>query len=332
MAKSKQPASAAQRREQMRQERQQRIDTGKNKKRSRKRASRNNPWPLLITILVLVAAIIGVFFIIDRQQHSGSAQKGSDNGAASALKTITSLDPTLLSNVGTGNASNLMHALPANATVPNGPNGKPMVLYEGADYCPYCAAQRWPLITALGRFGKFSQLEPLTSSEGNYITYTFHQSTYTSQYIDFVALETTDNQGNKLDTPTAEQAQLITTYNAPPYTSSAGSIPFLLFGNKQTSTGAFYSPQVLTGLSYTDVANQLKDPNSDVAKGMLGAANDMTAAICQLTNNQPANVCTSGAVPTIQQSLPKASSGSSGGALAALDMPYAVVGTRKYIA
>jgi hypothetical protein len=330
MAKSKQPASAAQRREQMRQQRQQRIDTGKNKKRSRKRASRNNPWPLLITILVLVAVIIGIFFVIDRQQQANSS--GGGEGAASTFKAITSLDPTLLANVGTGNASNLMHAVPANATVPNGPNGKPMVLYEGADYCPYCAAQRWPLIIALGRFGTFSQLEPLTSSEGNYITYTFHKSTYTSQYVDFVALETTDNQGNKLDTPTAEQAQLITTYNAPPYTSSAGSIPFLLFGNKQTSTGAFYSPQVLTGLSYTDVANQLKDPNSDVAKGMLGAANDMTAAICQLTNNQPANVCTSGSIPSIQQSLPKASSGSGGGALAALDMPYVATETRRSIA
>jgi len=332
MAKSKQPAaSAAQRREQMRQQRQQRIDTGKNKKRSRKRASRNNPWPLLITILVLVAVIIGIFFVIDRQQRA-SSPGGSDSGAASAFKTITSLDPTLLANVGTGNASNLMHAVPANATVPNGPNGKPMVLYEGADYCPYCAAQRWPLIIALGRFGTFSQLDPLTSSEGNYITYTFHKSTYTSQYVDFVALETTDNQGNKLDIPTAEQAQLITTYNAPPYTSSAGSIPFLLFGNKQTSTGAFYSPQVLTGLSYTDVVSQLKDPNSDVAKGMLGAANDMTAAICQLTNNQPANVCTSGSIPSIQQSLPKASSGPGDSALAVLDMPYAATGTRRYIA
>lgn len=337
MAKSKQQASAAQRREQERQQRQQRLDSGKNKRRSRRRTSRNNPWPLLITILVLVAAVIGIFFLIDRQQTGSTqtGQKGDSSAASSAFKTITSLDPTLLSNVGPGNAQNLMHALPANASVPKGPTGKPMVLYVGADYCPYCAAQRWSMIIALSRFGKFSNVEALTSSEGNYITYSFHGSTYTSQYVDFVPVETTDNQGNKLDTPTAEQTQLMNTYNAPPYTDSKGSIPFLLIGNKQTSTGAYYSPSVLTSLSYTDVVNQLNDTNSSVAQGMLGSANYLTAAICQATNNQPANVCTTGVIPSIQQSLPKpgAAFSTNAGSMAAIDLPYsAAVTTRRYAA
>ena len=330
MEKSKQLTSAAQRREEGRQQRQQ-----QNKKRSRKRVSRNNPWPLLITILVVVVAVVGIFLFVANQQQTKTAttsQSGSnDNGASSALKTISSLDPTVLANVGAGNAQNLMHALPANAMVPKGPTGKPMVLYEGADFCPYCAAQRWSLIIALSRFGQFSHVDPLVSSEGSFITYTFYKSAYTSQYVDFVPIETTDNQGKKLETPTAEQAQLINTYNAPPYTSSKGSIPFILIGNKQTSTGAYYSPEVLSGLSYTDVVNQLNDSNSTAAQGMLGAANDLTAAICQVTNNQPAKVCNSAPIPSIQKSLP--SSGTSfstdGGALATIDLPYSAVVTRR---
>ena len=34
----------------------------------------------------------------------------------------------------------------------------PEVLYLGAEYCPYCAAQRWTTIIALSRFGTWSGL------------------------------------------------------------------------------------------------------------------------------------------------------------------------------
>ncbi len=34
--------------------------------------------------------------------------------------------------------------------------GKPEVLFVGAEFCPFCAAERWPLIVALSRFGHFS--------------------------------------------------------------------------------------------------------------------------------------------------------------------------------
>ena len=31
--------------------------------------------------------------------------------------------------------------------------GKPEILYVGAEYCPYCAAERWAMVVALSRFG-----------------------------------------------------------------------------------------------------------------------------------------------------------------------------------
>ena len=37
-------------------------------------------------------------------------------------------------------------------------DGKPLVLYVGAEYCPYCAAERCAMVQALSRFGTFSNL------------------------------------------------------------------------------------------------------------------------------------------------------------------------------
>ena len=39
----------------------------------------------------------------------------------------------------------------------------------------------------------------------------------------------------------------------------------------------------------------MKDPNSDVAKAILGTANAFTNELCKLTNGQPANVCSTSA-------------------------------------
>ena len=46
--------------------------------------------------------------------------------------------------------------------------GKPEMLYIGAEYCPYCAAERWAMIVALSRFGTFSGLrhDPLGGQDG----------------------------------------------------------------------------------------------------------------------------------------------------------------------
>jgi hypothetical protein len=185
----------------------------------------------------------------------------------------------------------------------------------GADYCPYCAAERWAVVVALSRFGTFSKLNQTTSSATdvypNTPTFTFYQSAYTSQYIDFVAVEETTNQPDgsggytTLQTPTAEEQNLINEYDGPPYLSSAGSIPFIDIANQYALQGANYSPDILSGHSWQDIAADLSNSDSPITQGIVGSANYLTAAICIATNQQPASVCKADPVPQIEQSLGK---------------------------
>ena len=52
--------------------------------------------------------------------------------------------------------------------------------------------------------------------------------------------------------------------------------------------GPIYDAAVLQGKSWSQIAAALKDPTSPVAQSVHGAANYITGAICQMTNNQPA--------------------------------------------
>ena len=69
--------------------------------------------------------------------------------------------------------------------------------------------------------------------------------------------------------------------------------------------GANYSPQVLANLTLEDIANKLSDPSSDVTKGIVGSANYLTAAICLMTNQQPASACSAAPIPQIEKALGK---------------------------
>jgi hypothetical protein len=104
--------------------------------------------------------------------------------------------------------------------------GKPLIVYLGAEYCPYCAAERWAMVAALSRFGTFTNLGQTHSSSTDVFpdtpTLSCHGASYTSQYLAFQGVEMQSNQpqGNgyaPLDTPTAAQQQLLKTYDAPPY-------------------------------------------------------------------------------------------------------------------
>jgi hypothetical protein len=185
------------------------------------------------------------------------------------------------------------------------------MLYIGAEYCPYCAAERWAMIIALSRFGTFSGLaashSAFTSGSGTaepypYTrTWTFAHARYTSKYLSFAAAELNTNAPDKatggygpLQSQTPVEQAVMAKYDAPPYVPSGenNSIPFVDFANRYLSAGSSFNPSVLTGLSWAQIASDLHKPSSNVAKAIDGTANYIGAALCGLTGDRPASACT----------------------------------------
>jgi hypothetical protein len=268
--------------------------------------------------VVVVIAIVLAFVLVKMNSKPSTTAGGVSNGPtgtalSSVVTNATSVPASTLNTVGAGSgiiASGLPQAIKGGTPLTSG--GKPEVLYLGAEYCPYCAAERWAMVVALSRFGSFSGLRTVHSGNvsgevfPNTPTWTFYKSTYTSKYLTFTPVEMQTNvaasggQGyTTLQTPTSAQQALLSKYDAPPYvqSSSAGAIPFMDFGNKYMLSGATYSPQVLQGKSWSQIAAALKDPTSPIAEAVDGTANYLTATICKLTGNQPAAACT----PVVKQ-------------------------------
>ena len=338
MAKQRQSAnSAAKRREQQRQQRQNRLEGAQaratattrpaaprqnQRKRMRRRWNQNY---MIGIVVALIAVIIVVFVLISRLQSTPAAQ-GPTPASSQVFNAVTHVNHSVLESVGTGGVQNNFQIMKSSGSTPLnplvGPTGKPEILYIGAEYCPYCAEERWSMMVALSRFGTFSQLYETTSSSSdqypNSPTFTFlpslyKQPLYTSQYIDFVPVEMFGNVQNSdgsyptLQKLTSEQQQIFGTYDAPPYISSsnAGSIPFLDVGNKFVSIGLGYSSQDISSMTWSDIANSLSSSSSTVSQHILGSANYITAALCIATKQQPASVCGSSTIQSIEATLNK---------------------------
>jgi hypothetical protein len=56
-------------------------------------------------------------------------------------------------------------------------------------------------------------------------------------------------------------------------------------------------------MSWQGVADTLATPTSPQAKAILGSANLITAALCRLTADQPAVVCSSSTIQAIEKTI-----------------------------
>lgn len=153
-------------------------------------------------------------------------------------------------------------------------------------------------------------------------TFSFYHSSYASQYVDFVPVEGQSYQGTALQQLTPDQQQLVNTYNP------GGNIPFIDIGNRYTLSGASYDPHVLSNQNAQSIASALSNPQSPIAQSILGTANYLTAAICEITNQQPAAVCTAAPIPQVEQALNSASGNN--GTQGNPSLPFAVA-TRRSI-
>lgn len=183
------------------------------------------------------------------------------------------------------------------------------LLYIGADFCPYCAGQRWGLVLTLLRFGKFSGLRYMLSSPSDIHpdtpTVTFQHAHYASNYVAFQPVETADRDRNALATPDKQQMDILMTYDAPPYVRFAGSIPFVYLDGRYMLGQLLVAPESLAGKDWQQVADLFADAHSPLFHHVMPRVNLLTAAICRLDGGKPAHVCTAPGVRAAARELQK---------------------------
>jgi hypothetical protein len=261
--------------------------------------SRSRTW-WWVGGLVAVAVVVALVVALSGGGEEPAAPTADD--ASTVVDRVSAIPASVFDQVGVGDAKNPPTAI---GDPPLQSDGKPLVAYVGAEFCPYCAAERWAMTAALSRFGTFERL-PLTHSASEDVypdtqTVSFHGSSYTSDVISFEGVETATNElvgGNyeRLDTPRPEIEALVQRH-------SSGSIPFVDFGGKYVLSGAQVDPGVLAGKSATEIAAALSKPDTDIARQVIGAANVLTAAICAATDDAPTDVCQSSGVQAAAAAL-----------------------------
>lgn len=258
--------------------------------------------------LVLVASVLGLV-------QAGIAHAQTAPGTtppALAARLDHPVAPALLGQLERASAAGLKLAVrptPVHLKEIQGPplGRPPVLLYVGADFCPYCASQRWGLVLTLLRFGQFAGVNYMLSSASdvyvNTATFTFQFSRYTSPYLRFQAIETADRDQQPLMPMTPQTTGIFKTFDVPPYAQFSYGIPFVYLNGAYLLTVPMISPASLQGLSWEQIATQLANPRSALFKAVMPQVNLLSAAICRLDGHRPARVCTAPGVTTADGAL-----------------------------
>ncbi|MDQ6934318.1 MAG: DUF929 domain-containing protein [Actinomycetota bacterium] len=255
--------------------------------------------------LVLLVVVVMVAVKVAGGNHQGGP---STTASSAVVRGATTVPVSVFDKVGAGTAQSPPQRINGQ---PSAPGTLPKVLYVGAEYCPYCAGERWAVAAALSRFGTFKGLGQTFSSSTDVFpstaTLSFHGSSYTSKYVQFNGYEQQDRSGNKLDAVPPKDLRILEKYDSPPFVpaSSKGSIPFLYVDGKYVISGASYNVGLLQHMTHKAIVKSMADPNTDAGQAIVGTANLLTAAICATTNNKPGNVCTSAGVSAAAKKLAK---------------------------
>lgn len=246
----------------------------------------------LTAVAVPVALVAAFLFLLG----SYVAPKPSHSGV---IGRVTNVPARTLKAVGTGQAySDALSRIRRQPPLTR--NRKPEVLYIGAAFCPYCAADQWSIIVALSKFGTFSDLANSRSAASpekypNTATLTFDEASYSSRYLTLVTVESQTINRTPLQPATPQEKRLWNKY-------TQGAWPFLDIGNRFFSE-ALFNPAVLQGKTPSQIAAAISNASSPIAQAVDGSANVVIAAVCSITGNQPASVCDTPTISAIERGL-----------------------------
>jgi thiol-disulfide isomerase/thioredoxin len=271
-----------------------------NRRAAMARKRRRNQTSLAVGAIVVVIAVVAVIIGI---KAAGGGTKSDTAAAAVPASTLSALTSSVSPQTLKAAATN--YNLPSadgptygsyptvTTDTPITTSGKPEVLYIGAEFCPFCATERWAMVLALSEFGTFHNLTSIHSSATdefpNTPTFSFYNSTYTSPYLTFVPVETETVNEKPLQNPTAAQEALAEKYDPG---SDGPPIPFVYFNGKAIISGAEWNPQLLAGKSFQQVVSSIEGGTSTLASSVDADAGAIVSMICRMTGGKgPAGVC-----------------------------------------
>lgn len=246
----------------------------------------------------VVFAVVGTIVLVKVAGGGPSVATVSSLSPAppAVAQEVTGIPPLVFNKVGVTSP-----VVPVTAPVVLGrpdPSAHPFVLFVGTEYCSFCAAERWPLIVALSRFGKFGTLYDVESTAIDFApdtpSFSFYGTTFHSKDLGFHAYEVTsdvvkaDDDGYVGLMKLSSSARRLWQRYDP-----AGTYPFVDVDNEVVVLQSELSPETFAQTTREQVAADLVDPANPITQGIVASANYLTAAICHADGDRPGRVCDS---------------------------------------
>lgn len=180
-------------------------------------------------------------------------------------------------------------------------SGKSLVYFMGAGFCPFCAAERWAIVKALERFGKWDGLEEDKSADHdekylNIPTFNLAHARYSSEYVEFAGKENADRNFEPLQELDDSDYEILDMYNPDQM------IPFLLIDGQYIQVGAGFSPEPIQNMLHEQVRSELDKPDSAIGKAIRAEIDNITALVCKSIGEKN-NVCGSESVKELVKKL-----------------------------
>lgn len=309
---------------------------GAQRRAQRARQSSRSRWGWLSIPVVVVVVLV---FVLVKVTSGGSPAAASSAGRNPSVISSSLLDQYLSTPMSTQSAAGIGTQTTSpfaeiadykalEGTVSGGPGGTsktvPRVAFVGAEFCPYCAVDRYAVVLALSRLGTFHNLKAISSAadDGDIPTFSFLNSSYTSKWLTFTPYEDEDRDHNSLDPPPSAITDLWETQDS---VLSGGSVgyPYINFGGKYVlasfPTGLDNTLEALEGSNGTGIGMTqaqiiagISHPSSSYASiidgsAVLAQANFIDATICSLNGGKgPASVCQAAGVKAALAVIDKA--------------------------
>lgn len=258
-------------------------------------------WAFIALVLVLIVALV----VVKLTEGNAPPPPSPAAAPAEAVAAITGLsvqDFDAAAAAGFAPGPTILAGQPALTD-----GGRPKVVFVGAEFSPYSAAESWVVVVALVRFGTFSHLGALSSASTEVFAHTpgfaFDGATYRSPYVSLAAV---DLYGQTLSsvapagypplaTLDGTTAGLLQRYDGP---GTDPTLPFVDVDNQLLAVGDAIGvpPGALAGQSLGQVAGSLGNAARPGGSAVLAAADELTAAVCAGDGWRPSAVCDSAGV------------------------------------